>query len=171
MKYFNSNDVHEHKLRPLIGEAVKNGVTGSTTFFIKSFESNETIALIDDSKAIFQTFTKGLLLRVFKNNRSISLPIPFTDIERFELRKGEEIIKPVFLFPMWILLKLGVQAEIARYFRLRVWEYSIDPTILQIETIDFKLVLETNGYTFGSQKNYFSKLTEIKDLKIKESYT
>ncbi|SIN69938.1 hypothetical protein [Algoriphagus halophilus] len=147
---------------------MKNGLIGSTTYFIKSFDSVERIELMENAKGILQTFTNGLLLRVFKNNQSISIPIPFSDISKLELRKGQEIVEPIWLYPMWILLKLGVRIEIARYFRMRVGEYSIDPTVLEIETRDFKLGLETNGYTFDSQENYFSKFTEIKDLKIKK---
>ncbi len=166
MMYFHSNDVPKHKLLPLIGEEVRGGITGSTTYFIKSFHSIETIELMEDSKGIFQAFTKGLLLRVFKNNRSISLPIPFKEIDMLELIKGTEVCAPYYFSPMWILLKLGIRLEIARYFA-NGSEYSIEPTTLIIQTQAFKLKLESNGFAYNSQADYFSKFGEIKALEIK----
>lgn len=166
MTYFQSSDIPRRKLLPLIGEETKTGVRGSTTYFIKSFQSAEQIDLMEDSKGIFQLFSKGLLLRIFKNNRSISLPIPFDQIKRLELTKGEEVINPFFLSAMWVLLKLGVKIEIARYFKSFRREYGIKPSALEIETDSFKLRLETNGYTFNSQADFFSKLTEVNGLKI-----
>ncbi|WP_339754508.1 hypothetical protein [Algoriphagus aquimarinus] len=166
MKYFATYEIPKHKLLPLIGEEVKNGVTGSTTYFIKSFVSDESIELLKDSKGIFQIFSNGLLLRVFKNNRTISIPIPFNQIKRLELVKGNETIQPIFFFPMWILLKVGLRIDIARYFRLRYWEYKIEATILEIETHSATFKLETNGYTFNSQEEFFAKLTDIQELKI-----
>jgi hypothetical protein len=80
--------------------------------------------------------------------------------------KGTEVCEPVYFSPMWILLKLGVRLEIARYFANR-WEYSIEPTTLIIQTQTFKLKLETNGFTFSSQADYFLKFSEIKALEIK----
>lgn len=166
MMYFDPNNVPKHKLISLIGEEIKSGVTGSTTYFIKFFESTETIEWIEHSKGIFQIFQKGLLLRIFKSNRSISIPIPFTQLKKFELCKGQETVKPIFLSPFWILLSFGVRVEIARYFKIKAREYSITPTILKIETQTFQLGLETNGYLFENQKNLFLGISEIKDLQI-----
>ncbi|PZX49812.1 hypothetical protein [Algoriphagus chordae] len=56
MKYFATYEIPKHKLLPLIGEEVKNGITGSTTYFIKDFVSVESIELLKDSKGIFQIF-------------------------------------------------------------------------------------------------------------------
>lgn len=169
MKYFESHEIPAAKLLPLIGEAVNYGVTGSTTYFIKSFNSSEDIPFLENSKGIFQAFTKGLLLRVFKNNSSVSIPIHFLKIKKFELLKGVETIDPIFLSPMWVLIKLGVRIEISRYFKWRIWEYGIEPTTLQIETQDYKIGLETNGYTFNSQEKFFHNFAEIKDLIIKSA--
>jgi hypothetical protein len=166
MTYFYSYEVPKYKLFPLIGEEVKKGIVGSTAYFMKSFDSTEAIDLMENSKGIFQVFTKGLLLRVCKNNNSISLPIPFKEITKLELNKGDENVEPFLLSPMWILLKFGIKIEIARYFRIRLGEYSIGQTTLKIETLSFKLELQTNGYTFNSQDNFFSKLTEIENLNI-----
>lgn len=166
MIYFESNNVPKSKTLPLIGEEVRSGVVGSTTYFIKSFESDETLEWLENSKGIFQIFKKGLLLRVFKSNKTISIPIPFTEINKLELCKGNETIRPIFLSPFWILLNLGVRTEIARYFRIKVREYLITPTRLRIEASTFRIELETNGYTFESQKDFYKLLTEIKDLRI-----
>jgi len=158
MIYYQSNEVAKHKLYPILGEAVKTGVRGSANYFVKSFKANDEIPLITNSKGIFQNFTKGLLLRVYKNNRFISILIPFKSINQIELLKGVEKIQPIFLSPMWILLKLGISLEYARYFRIRISEYSVDPTRLILITDDFSLELETSGYNFESQKRFFKKL-------------
>lgn len=168
MTYFESNKVPKSKTLPLIGEEVQLGVIGSTSYFIKSFESTEAMEWLENSKGIFQIFKKGVLLRVFKSNKTISIPILFTEINKLELCKGKETIRPIFLSPFWILLTLGVRTDIARYFRIKFREYSIAPTRLRIETRTFQIGLETNGYTFESQKDFFESLTEIKNLKISQ---
>lgn len=166
MIYFESSYVPKSKTLPLIGEEIHFGVIGSTSYFIKSFESTESLGWLENSKGIFQIFKRGLLLRIFKSNKALSIPIPFAEISTFELHKGKEIIRPIFLSPFWLLLNLGVQIKIARYFRIKVREYSIGPTRISIETKTLRIELEANGYTFESQKALFESLTEIKGLRI-----
>ena len=158
MNYYLSNEVAKHKLYPILGEAVKTGIRGSANYFVKSFKAKEEIPLIEDSKGIFQVFTKGLLFRGYKNNRFISLPIPFNSINKFELLKGAEKVQPIFLSPMWILLKLGISLEYARYFRIRISEYSVGQTQLILKTAEFIIELETSGYSYESQERFFKKL-------------
>ena len=158
MIYYLSNEVAKHKLYPILGEAVKTGIRGSANYFLKSFKAKEEIPLLVDSKGIFQVFTKGLLFRGYKNNRFISLLIPFNSINKLELLKGAEKVQPIFLSPMWVLLNLGISLEYARYFRMRISEYSVDQTRLILMTDDFSLELETSGYNFESQERFFGKL-------------
>lgn len=158
MIYFQSNEVAKHKLYPILGEAVKTGVSGSANYFVKSFKAKEEIPLIEDFKGIFQVFTKGLLFRGYKNNRFISLPIPFNRINKLELNKGAEKVQPIFLSPMWILLKLGISLEYARYFRASISEYSVGQTQLILKTAEFSMELETSGYSYESQERFFGKL-------------
>lgn len=158
MNYYLSNEVAKHTLYPIIGEAVKTGIRGSANYFVKSFKAKEDIPLLVDSKGIFQVFTKGLLFRGYKNNRFISILIPFKSINQFELNKGAEKVQPIFLSPMWVLLNLGVRLEYARYFRASISEYSVGQTQLILKTAEFSMELETSGYSYESQERFFGKL-------------
>ncbi|PTB94074.1 hypothetical protein C9994_12415 [Marivirga lumbricoides] len=170
MHYFDSNESNlRHKLSPFIGEPLQSGIKGSTSYFIKQFEADTAINLLNDSKGIFQAYTKGLLLITFKSNRSLSIPIPYQQIKKLVLLKGQETIDPFFPSVMWMLLKLDVRIEIARYFRMHSSEYSIEPILLEIQTDSYLIHLETNGYTFQSQEAFFSQLTEIEKLRIIKS--
>lgn len=110
MQYFNSNESNlSHKLSPIIGEPLQSGIKGSTSYFIKKLESGTAIVLPENSKGIFQAYSKGLLLITFVSNRSLSIPIPYQHIQNLILEKGEETIDPFFPSAMWFLLKLGVR--------------------------------------------------------------
>jgi hypothetical protein len=74
-----------------------------------------------------------------------------------ELTKGKETINTAPLFPMWILLKMEVTADVARYFKISMGEYKIEPSTLTIENQLATLKLETNGYAFASQENSFPR--------------
>lgn len=167
MQYLDSNDKNlKHKISPIIGDLLKSGIKGSTSYYIKLFEPDESIDLIENAKGIFQAYTKGLLLIIFKSNRSISIPITYSQIEKLELKKGQETTEPFFLSAMWMLLKLGVRIEVARYFRMHSSEYCIEPTELELQTDSFLIHLEANGYTFQSQEYFFSQFSEIEKFEI-----
>lgn len=88
MQYFISNDKNlKHKLSPIIGDALKSGIKGSTSYFIKLFEADESIEIMENAKGIFQAYTKGLLFITFKSNRSLSIPIPYNQIKKLVLKK------------------------------------------------------------------------------------
>lgn len=162
-----SPSTSNYQIQKLIGSEITEGVKGSTVYFIQSFYPKDSLWILENSKGIFQLYSKGLLLRTFKNNKEILITIPFDDVSKLELVKGKEIIRPLFFSPMWILLKIGVPVEIARYFRVMASEYSIDPTSLHVTTVSFQLNFQTNGYTFKGQNSFFSKLSDIDNLIIK----
>lgn len=97
-------------------------------------------------------------MRVFKNNKQSLIPLLFNEIEYCRLTKGKEVVNPYPLSPLWILLKLGLSLERARYFRVSVSEYSIQACRLEIKTQDYQFDLECNGYNFPSQETFFKSV-------------
>ncbi|MBU2976478.1 hypothetical protein [Zobellia sp. B3R18] len=140
---------------------------GSTGFYLKSFKTKNTgtESLKLESKCNFEKRTGGILLRSNYSNKLTVIPIPNENIIGITLKRGEEIIDPFFLSPMWILLKLGVSKLYARYFRFRLHEYSIDQMELNIETSEYDMDLIANGYLFERQLSFFESLNYGNKLK------
>lgn len=169
MLHMESSFPNKSQISKVLGKEIRHGVRGSTTYFVTFFRYNtENIDLdwLAGAKGIFQLFEKGILLRLFKSNKANAIPIPHQQFIRIEVEKGREIIEPALLSPFWILLKLGVRTEIARYFKLYPREYAITPTRLMIVTSDFELRLETNGHTYQSQKDFFLAFSKRYNLEL-----
>jgi len=144
---------------------------GSTGFYLKSFKTKNAEAenLKLDSKCNFEKRTGGILLRVNYSNKLTSIPIQKESISGISLKRGKERINPIFLSPMWFLLKIGVSKLYARYFRLVLSEYSIEQMELEIKTTEYEMAFIANGYLFERQLSFFENLnygnvfkTEIK---------
>lgn len=140
---------------------------GSTGFYLKSFKTKnpESENLKLNSKCNFEKRTSGILLRVNYSNKITVIPIPKESIIRITITRGKETIDPFFLSPMWILLKLGVSKVYARYFRLRLHEYSIDQMELNMETTEYEMDFIANGYLFERQWSFFENLNYEDKLK------
>jgi hypothetical protein len=170
MKYFSGHKVHEHKLDRLVGRPVNFGIRGTTTYFIKELKSGqlpETLDL-DNGKGLIQLFEHGILLRVFKSSRNHSIAISFDSLEKLSLIKGREMINPRMYSLFWILLKLGVSLDKARYFGGYWKEYRIDETELIIEAEDFHCRMTCSGYSFNSQERFFKALDK-EEIEIKKN--
>jgi hypothetical protein len=105
-------------------------------------------------------------LRSNLSNRQTVLAIKKTDIINVKLTRGKEYLSPIILSPMWILLKLGVSKITARYFKVRLSEYSIDEMKLRIETKNQIMEFTQNGYIFERQLDFFKSLDLEKELII-----
>ena len=158
-------NLNENSIKGLIGEQTKIEpkklkAIGSGSFFLKSFlnKSDKSDFLKTDSKYNFEKFSEGLLLRVNFSNRLAAIPIPITELNEIHLIRGQETIAPFFLSPMWILLKFGVSKHIARHFRFRLHEYSIDEMELKLDTKHYAMEFIANGYLFERQKSFFKGL-------------
>lgn len=163
MLLFDSYKPSKSEINRVLGKERNHGVRGSTTYFVMNFHrkgGHKILDWMEGAKGIFESFEKGLLLRIFKSNKSSSIPIPHDEVLRVAIYKGVEAVSPAFLTPFWLLLKLGVRVEIARYFVLYPREYSILPTKLRMVTKDFEMQLESNGFSFLSQKEYFSEISK-----------
>jgi len=133
-------NIKEHKIEKVIGKPIKIDwkkpkAIGSSSFFLQSFtkKNNSNEFIKEYSKCIFQKYYKGIRLRSNLSNRQTVLAIKKTDIINVKLTRGKEYLSPIILSPMWILLKLGVSKITARYFKVRLSEYSIDEMKLRIE--------------------------------------
>ena len=161
------------KFTPLIGEPLKLlEKKGSTVYFIKRHQfanSSNELNDLTNFKGIIELYSKGLLLRVFKSNKNYLLPIPHSSIQKVTVTEGEEEIDPFFLSPMWILLKLGVHANVARYFQLRWDRYIKYETELIIATDGFIMELVSNGFTFPSQEKFFKRIDLGDKLQIEKA--
>ena len=140
---------------------------GSTGFYLKSFKAknpnSENLKL--NSKCNFEKRTGGLLLRANYSNKLTAIPIPEQNIIGITITRGKERIDPFFLSPMWILLKLGVSKLYARYFRLRLHEYSIEQMELNVTTDEYEMEFIANGYLFERQLSFFKNLNYKNKLK------
>ena len=155
----------EQSITKQIGEPIKVNfrnpkAIGSTGFYLKSFiaKNSENKSLKLDSKCNFEKRTGGILLRSNYSNTLAAIPIPKESIIRITLKRGKENIKPFFLSPMWILLKLGVSIVYARYFKLMFHEYSIGQMKLKVETTKYEMDFIANGYLFERQLSFFESL-------------
>ncbi|SHO64022.1 hypothetical protein A8938_2893 [Algoriphagus zhangzhouensis] len=155
-----------HSLESSIGKPVEINLKsaksiGSTGYFLKSFkttnhQNSEVLKL--NSKCNFQKHIEGLLLLSNQSNEVKFIPISFNKITEILLIRGTERIAPFFLSPMWILLKLRVSKLYARYFRLKIHEYSISQMQLIIKTTDYEMNFIANGYLFENQVKFFEDL-------------
>ncbi|WP_157608491.1 hypothetical protein [Roseivirga seohaensis] len=152
-----------------IGSPIKTKLKGSTSYYVKEIQSHDEALLPNDilkRKAVFEMYTKGILMHTFYVSNSIAIPIPFEEIKSIHLIRGEEQITPIPFSLMWILLKFKVRIQIARCFRLRYSEYYIAETELKIETSSFSALLTSGGYTFEGQEKFFNKIKSNINLTI-----
>jgi len=163
----------ERGINKQIGKPVKIDLRrpkaiGSAGFYLKSFKTKKKdLTLLKlDSRCNFEKRANGILLRANFSNILTEIPISKEDIISMTLKRGKENIEPFFLSPMWLLLKLGVSILYARYFRLRLHEYSIDQMELNINTTDYEMDFIANGYIFEEQLSFFKNLNYGNKLKI-----
>ena len=168
MEYFFGHEIPVRKLEPILGHPIKKGVRGTPTYFIKELTTDLDLSLdhLIDGKGLFQLFQRGLLFRIFKNSETYTLTLKFDEISNLTLIKGRETISPIFLSLFWILLRLGVHIDIARYFSGPRREYRIEETVLEIRTSDFCCNLTTSSYTFNAQERFFSNLNSNNKIEI-----
>jgi hypothetical protein len=153
--------------KPVKIDFQKPKAIGSTGFYLKSFNAKnpESESLELNSKCNFEKRTTGILLRANHSNKVTVIPIPKDSIIQITITRGKETIDPFFMSPMWILLKLGVSKLYARYFRLRLHEYSIDQMELNLKTSEYNMDFIANGYLYERQLNFFENLNYGDKLK------
>jgi hypothetical protein len=151
------------QIHSLLGDPSRKGVVGSTVYFVERVVSEDSNAAesLQDHKLIIQLYSRGLLLHAFRSQERKVIPIPYDSITILRLKKGKETVAPRPLSLFAILLRLGMRVEIARYFGAGPGQYQISDTVLQIVTNSAIIELRTSGYTFPSQKHFFTK-EEIK---------
>ncbi|EAZ81446.1 hypothetical protein [Algoriphagus machipongonensis] len=171
---FTDKHIDQRKIDRLLGKPIsvdfKRPVAiGSPGLFLKSFidKTGKTDSIAANSKCNFEKRENGLLLHSNINNQRTLIPIHKAEIVKVELIRGTENIEPIPLFPMWILLKMGVSVLYARYFRIYVSEYSIDEMKLKIKTTDHDMDFIANGYLFEKQLDFFKECNLGNKLKIK----
>ena len=152
--------VTKTQLQPLIGNPIKGlKLKGSTAYFVKSIAFNgEEDFDLKNYKGVFESYSHGVLLMLFKSDKRKQIPINFQDIRKVNLIEGQLLVEPGWLTPMRLLLRLGVSLKIARYFQTSSDDVEKVETNLKIVTKDFDMKLLTNGFTFSSQKKFFESL-------------
>ncbi len=161
---YKENEISDSIIKRKIGNQVNINFKrlesiGSTGYFLKSFNNYDNkFELKPNSKCNIQKFSNGILLRLNYSNTISFLPISKDEIKNINLVRGEEKISPLFLSPMWILLKLKISILTARYFRSNWKEYSIENMNLTISTEKYHLEFIANGYLFEGQYRFFESL-------------
>ncbi|WP_421750278.1 hypothetical protein [Croceimicrobium sp.] len=157
-----SDTPNQAKVNKLLGAPYKFSFknhhnSGTASLFLKEYNSTSRFleGLTIGSKCNFELRPKGLLLHVSLQNQYQQIPIPFSEIKKLEIEKGAESIKPIPMFPMWILLKLGLSIRYARYFRLKAWEYTISELKLRLITELYDMSFQSNGYNYIALAQYF----------------
>ena len=165
------NGKFKKKIDQLLGskksilEQFKYGTAGSALYFIQNTNLDSNLQKLSYShpRCNFEKFENGLLLRINQNQKLYFVAVSYSNITSIEVGKGQEKIAPLLLSPMWILLFLGAPLKFARYFRIHLSEYSIKPLILTIKSGSNYIRLESNGYNYYEEMNYFAPL--IKKLR------
>lgn len=170
--------IDDRKINQLVGKPIrldwtKPKIIGGPGLFLKKFvdKSGGTEKLKLDSKCNFEKRTEGLLLHTnYSNNRTL-VPLPYADILELKIVRGNERINPIFPYPMWFLLKLGVSILYARYFRFRAGEYTIEPMEFKIVTKKYDFEFIGNGFDFERKQDFLKRLDlkEILKTEIKAS--
>ena len=156
----------KRKIQGLIGNSfsikdqITKGVVGSRKYRLRRLKLLENDAEVIDlnSRCNFEKFERGLLLRINSKQKIYTVAINYNSITDIELTGGEECINPIPLSPMWLLIKLGMHIRYARYFMIKILEYSVDPIMLKIQAGDQQIVLDSNGYNFHGESKYFEHL-------------
>lgn len=140
-----------------IKEQMNKGTIGSELYRLKKLKIKEKIPDFTDlnSRCNFQKYKKGLLLRINHNMSLFNIAISYDKIESVDLIKGDENISPFFFSPMRLLLSLGVHVRYARYFKIHLSEYSIEPMFLKITSGDDFIELDSSGWNYYGEIKYF----------------
>lgn len=152
-------------IHPILGKPYKEPgklltATGSTIYSVKECTDllgNPLPLKRDEMKAIFQRYEKGLMLFFTKSNYQNAILLDYDSIKSIELEKGKETISVWFSPLLALLTKLGFSLKNARYFFFGMG-FKVEETVLVVTSSDYKIRMETNGFSFNSQAKYFNKL-------------
>ena len=170
--------IDDRKISQLVGQEISQKLTkpkliGGPGLFLKSFVNKtggqETLKL--DSKCNFEKRTSGILIHSNFSNKRTLIAIPEKDILELKIVRGKEEIKPIPLYPMWILMKLGVSVLKARYFGLRKGQYSIGQMELKLKTKDYEMDFITNGFLFERKLEFLKTLGLETKLVVEKAST
>lgn len=162
-----------HKINSILGESIPVDIknpkpVGSPKLYLKLFKNNRGseghIEL--NSVCNIERRPQGLLLHTNFSNKRTFMLIPKNEVLEIKIIRGKEKIDPFFLSPMWILLKLKVPIRYARYFGLRLPEYSIDQMKLSIRTTGFEMDFISSGYSFEGHLDFLKRLNLGDKLKV-----
>lgn len=143
-----------------IKEQLRSGSVGSELYRLIDLRlKSELKHLIDlNTRCNFEKYEKGLLLRINHNQKLYFLAFSYEQITSISVVKGKEIISPLIFSPMRFLLFMGVHIRYARYFRISLSEYRIERMNLIIKLGEDIVKLDSNGYNYYSELNFFKAI-------------
>ena len=168
-------NIDDRKINQYVGKEInqrfsKPKLVGGPGLFLKSFVNKtggqETLKL--NSKYNFEKRTSGILIHSNYSNKRTLIAIPKKDILELKIVRGKEEIKPIPLYPMWILMKLGMSVLKARYFGLRLGQYSIGQMELKLKTTDYEMDFVANGFLYERKLEFLKKLELGTKLIVRE---
>lgn len=144
----------------LIKEQLKSGSVGSELYRLIDLKMKSELKYLMDlnTRCNFEKYEKGLLLRINHNQKLYFLAFSYDDISSINVVKGEEITSPLLFSPMKFLLFIGIHIRYARYFRIHLSEYRIERMNLTIKLGENLIQLDSNGYNYYSELNYFKEI-------------
>lgn len=168
--FFEEKEITPNNLRKSLGTPSKAPHKGSCTYYLKELKAKNSNSNLsehsEDAKCIVESYELGYAIRIFKNNNQMLIPVKVEDIQLAEIKKGYERISPFPPSLMWLLLKLGVDISIARYFRARLREYYVEEMTLNLRTKNLYIKMISSGYNFESQVKFFKRKLGTELLKV-----
>ncbi len=102
-------------------------------------------------KIHFTWTTEGAVVRMRTSQKLVGIGIRMEEITKISVKKEPNFVSMVPFFPMWILRKVGVPFEVARWFKSRVDTIEYGAISIQIELEDqAPLIFELQGDLWSS---------------------
>jgi hypothetical protein len=156
----------KEKIDKLLGESIsikeqlKFGAVGSELYRLRRIHINERKSDFTElnTRCNFHKYRMGLLLRINHNMHLFNIAMGYDQIDDIVIKKGREHIAPFFISPMNFLLHIGVHIRYARYFKIALSEYYIEPMIITIKSKGQFIELDTSGWNYYGESKYFNKI-------------
>lgn len=156
--FFELNKLSESRTTALVGGKSKFLIKGSAGLFIKTIKAEGLPTDLVGAKANFEIRESGILIYISKSNKRFVFPISFIDLNNIGLKGGEEYMELMRFSPMRFLMTIGTPTRYARYFRLKLDRYDVEPIKVTLNSKHLNMLLECNGYNNYSLKRFFEQV-------------
>lgn len=157
-------DKSTSKIKQVVGAPISiQHRKGSTNFFLRYFHhkinGSPKVEWHKNGKVNLQVFEKGIALHYAKETTRETLFLPYHDITDLSFTPGLENIRFCKISIFKLAVKLGIPIRYARYLAT-FQEYQIAPCRLSINTKEYQLTMEANGYQYHRHAAFFEGIRE-----------